>query len=129
MSIGKNIRLFRLTTGEMVITEIKETDDEGKYMLDYPATIVPIPPQQAGGQQNQIGFGKMMPFSDYAEDIALNPKVCVAVDSVPDKRLIATYEQWVQQMRSQEGRIIVPTMNQQNIPKDGAKADFSKLNV
>ena len=75
-----NFKLFKMENGEFIITEITETDDEGHMILNYPAVIVPIPPEQAGGQPNQIGFGKFMPFSDHGKDIRLNPNQ-VMVDS------------------------------------------------
>ncbi len=127
--LGKNCRLFRMLTGEMVITEV-DTNDEGNYLLSYPATIVPIPPGQAGGQQNQVGFGRFMPFSDYGEDMIMTPEA-VACDSSPSKQMVATYEQWVTQVRSQDSGIIVPNMAQKNLPKSGQgqPVDFSKLNT
>ena len=136
MTLGKNYRVFKLLTGEIVITEITETMDDGMYLLSYPAIIIPIPPQQAGGQQNQIGFGKLMPFSDYGEDVILNP-ASVAVDSNPHKQIAEAYENWTAQVRQMDSGIIVPNMqapNMQapNIPKSGArgeKIDFSKLNT
>jgi len=73
MTLGKNYKVFKVTTGEIVILEISEILDDGMYVIQYPAVIVPIPAQQAGGQSNQIGFGKLMPFSDYSKDITMNP--------------------------------------------------------
>jgi hypothetical protein len=128
MELGKNIKAFKLLNGEMVLTEIEGINDEGNYVLIYPAIIVPIPPQQAGGQQGQVGFGKLMPFSDYSEEITLNPNT-VTVVSVPDKNMKDGYEGWIKQVRAQESGIVVPSMNQPNIPKSGQAIDFSKLNT
>ncbi len=129
MTLGQNYRIFKLITGEIVITET-ETNDEGMYSLSYPAIIIPIPPNQAQGQQNQIGFGKMMPFSDYGEDIILNPS-SIVVDTSPDKRIIEAYESWRQQIKSLESGIIVPNMQAPKdvMPTKGQARDFRNLNV
>ena len=109
MTLGKNIRVFKLSTGEIIITEIKETMDDGMYVLDYPAMIIPIPPNQAQGQQGQVGFGKLMPFSDYKEELILNPRFIV-IDSAPAKQMLDAYEKWNQQVRGMESGIIMPNM-------------------
>lgn len=133
MTLGKNIRVFKMLTGEIVVTEIKETMDDGMYVLSYPAIIIPIPPEQAGGQQGQIGFGKMMPFSNYSEDIVLNP-ASISVDTTPAKQILEAYENWSNQVRSMDSGIVVPNMRQPNIPQAGTarpvRPDFRKgLNV
>lgn len=107
MTLGKNYKVFKVTTGEIVILEIAEVLDDGMYVIQYPAVIVPIPAQQAGGQQNQIGFGKLMPFSDYGKDITMNP-ASVLIDSEPDKRMVDAYENWCKQVRAHESGIIIP---------------------
>ena len=109
MTLGKNYKVFKMINGEIIITEIDHTDDEGNYVVTYPAVIVPIPPQQAGGQQNQIGFGKMMPFSDYSKDIVISPKGII-VDSDPNQQMIGAYENWMQQVRQMESGIVQPNM-------------------
>jgi hypothetical protein len=111
--------VFKIINGEIIITEVDHMDDEGNYVVLYPAVIVPIPPQQAGGQQNQIGFGKFMPFSDYSKDIILNPKG-ILVDSDPNKQMIDAYENWLQQVRQMESGII--TAKPADIPPQGSKA-------
>jgi hypothetical protein len=116
----ENVRLFKLISGEMVITIVKEVLDDGMYVLDTPASIVPIPPQQAGGQQNQIGFGMFMPFSDSSKDILLNPN-SISVDSEPFK-LTDAYEQWRSQRKAKSSGIILPNHNEKIL-------DFSKLNT
>lgn len=103
-----NYKMFKMSNGEFVISDVT-TDDEGWYLLTYPAVIVPIPPEQAQGMQNQIGFGKFAPFSDHGKDIRLNP-ANVMIDSDPDKKLKDAYMQWQQQMRSKDSGIIVPGM-------------------
>lgn len=119
MSLGKNVRVLRLLSGELIVSEIKETMDDGMYVLEYPAIIVPIPPQQAGGQQGQIGFAKFMPFSDYSEDIIFNPAHVVS-DTTPHKQITAAYEQWSTQTRGQDSGIIVPNMRPPaDIPTQG----------
>lgn len=119
-------KIFKLVTGEMVVTKIVETTAEGRYVLDYPAMIVPIPPQQAGGMQNQIGFGKFMPFSDYSKEIVLNPEHIVS-ESESDANIINAYEQWVTHMRAQASGIVL-TQNS-NLPKEGQARGFGDLNV
>lgn len=117
-------KLFKLNTGEMILTDLEVLEDGG-YALSYPAVIIPIPPEQAGGQQNQIGFGKFMPFSDSKEDIILNPKN-IMVESNADKKLSEAYQQWQKQIRSQESGIILPGMS---MPKQAQAGDFRKLNT
>ena len=128
MSIGKNVRVIRILSGEMIVTEVKDIDDEGNWMLEYPAIVIPIPPQQAGGQQGQIGFAKFMPFSDYSDDITLNPAQ-ITSDTTPHKQILGAYEQWSQQTRGQDSGIIVPNMRPPaDIPTEGQaqpiKPDF-----
>ncbi len=118
------MKLFKLITGEMILSEVEPIED-GQYNLKYPAVIIPIPPEQAGGQRNQIGFGKYMPFSDYKEDMLLNP-LAIVTDSNPDKKLIDAYEQWVTQMKSAESGIILPGAGGQS-PVD--MKDFRQLNT
>ena len=117
-------KLFKLNTGEMILTEM-EVLENGQYGLKYPAVIIPIPADQAGGQQGQIGFGKFMPFSDNKEDIVLNPD-SIMVHSEADKKLDDAYKNWQQQVRSQESGIILPGMA---VPKQAQASDFRKLNT
>ena len=134
MSIGKNVRVIRILSGEMIVTEVKDVDDEGNWMLEYPALIIPIPPQQAGGQQGQIGFAKFMPFSDYSKDILFNPANMLA-DTTPHNQILAAYEQWSKQTRGQDSGIIVPNMQPPaDVPTQGqaqpVRRDFNRgLNV
>jgi hypothetical protein len=132
MSLGKNVRVLKLAGGEIIVTEIKELMDDGQFVLEYPALIIPIPPQQAGGQQGQIGFAKLMPFSDYSEDIMLNPQHIIS-DTTPHKQIIAAYEQWSTQTRGQDSGIIVPNMTppRSDLPKQGqAQPNFKNgLNI
>lgn len=109
MELGKNIRVLKLLTGEIIITEIKEVTDDNMYILDYAGMIIPIPAEQAGGQPNQIGFAKFMPFSDNTKDITLNP-VHILSDSEPHGQILAAYEKWIDQIKSQESGIIRPSM-------------------
>lgn len=118
------IKLFKLNTGEMILTDLEVLEDGG-YALSYPAVIVPIPPEQAGGQPNQIGFSKFMPFSDSKEDIILNPKN-IMIESNADKKLAEAYQQWQKQIRTQESGIILPGMS---VPKQAQANDFRKLNT
>jgi hypothetical protein len=122
------MKLFKLNTGEMILTDVEVIED-GSINLKYPAVIVPIPPQHAGGQQNQIGFGKFMPFSDYEKDMILNPNA-VVTESDPDKNLSEAYKQWITQLKSQESGIILPGMGGVRMPmKNGKANDFSQLNI
>jgi len=134
MSIGKNVRVIRILSGEMIVTEVKDVDDEGNWMLEYPALIIPIPPQQAGGQQGQIGFAKFMPFSDYSDDISLN-SAQITSDTTPHNQILGAYEQWSTQTRGQDSGIIVPNMQPPaDVPTQGqaqpVRRDFNRgLNV
>lgn len=125
MSLGKNCRLIKITTGEMIITEV-ELNDEGNYNLKYPLVLAPM--QQPGGATS-IGFGKFMPFSRYDKDITLNTN-CMIVDSEPAKDLIHGYEKAIEEIRMKESGLVSPTSKQmQNVLKNGTAQDFSKLNT
>ena len=82
--------------------------------------------------QNQVGFGKYLPFSDYDKEILLNPE-CIAVESEPNAHMLQTYEQWVTQVRAQESGIVtaqgMPTRAPAEIVRDGQARDFSNLNM
>lgn len=119
-------RLFKISTGEMVVTKIKETLDDGKYVLDFPAVVVPIPPEQAGGARNQIGFGKFMPFSNYDEDVVLNPEL-VIIDSTADVNIVNAYEQWTTHMKAQQSGIVMAGAN--DLPTEGRAQGFGNLNT
>ena len=122
------IKLFKLSTGEMILTEVEVLDD-GNYALTYPAVIIPIPPEQAGGQQNQIGFGKFMPFSDYSTDVTLNPN-SIMVSSDANEKLVDAYKNWQKQLRSQESGIILPgTGGGAKFPKQAHAKDFRNPNI
>jgi len=127
----KSIKMFKTINGEMVLSAVNDITEDGMYVLSYPSVVIPVPPQQAGGQQNQIGFGKYMPFSDYDKEILLNP-ACIAIESEPNKQMLQTYEQWVTQIKAQESGIVManqmPRMPQQ-LRENGKAADFSKLNM
>lgn len=121
----KNIKLFKMVNGEMVITEVSDVTEDNMYVLEYPAMIVPT------NQQGQVGFGKYLPFSDYKKEILLNPE-CIAVDSEPEAQMLQTYEQWVTQFKAQESGIVMANRMPQAPPslvKDGQARDFSRLNV
>lgn len=127
--MDNNIRMFKVSTGEMVLTEVVGVNDEGMYELEYPSVVVPIPPEQ-GAPPNQIGFGKFMPFSEYGKEILLNPKA-VIVDSKPNSQLKETYKNWVSQMKAQESGIIIPRPNapMPPMPPQGKGMEFDKLNT
>lgn len=123
MELGKSYKVFKLATSEIIITEILEVSEEdgGKYFLGYPAVIIPMQ------QQGQIGFGKMMPFSDYSKDVVLFHKA-ILVDTEPDPKMVDAYESWLKQVKAAESGIIVPNM--QAPPSNVTKPDFrGKLNT
>lgn len=129
--MDNNLRMFRVITGEMVLTEVKELNEDGMYELEYPAVVVPIPPEQTGGQPNQIGFGKFLPFSDYGSELLLNSNTVIA-DSKPNAQLKDAYNNWVSQVRAQDSGIIVPGVGGGGLPPQGtgqAPPDFGKLNT
>lgn len=123
-----NFKMLKLVTGEMLIAIIKEEEDE-RYVIEYPLTIVPIPSEQANGMQNQVGFAKSLPFSDYSKKMTLS-KDSIVIESFLDKKLADVYEKNVIQLRSQESNIIVPGMKvPDKMLKNGVASDFRKLNT
>lgn len=120
------IKIFKLVTGEMIISEVEK--DVENYKLSYPLVIVPIPPDQANGMRNQIGFMKACPFSDYKEPIVLMSE-SVSIDSNPDKQIKEAYERQVQQIKSQESGIVMANSIPKEIFKNGKARDFSNLNI
>lgn len=123
-----NFKMLKLVTGEMLIAIIKEEEDE-RYVIEYPLTIVPIPSEQVNGMQNQVGFAKSLPFSDYSKKMTLS-KDSIAIESFLDKKLADVYEKNVIQLRSQESNIIVPGMKvPDEMLKNGVASDFRKLNT
>jgi hypothetical protein len=127
------IKLIKTINGEMVLTEVKDITEDNMWVLEYPAAVIQIPPQQAGGAQNQVGFAKYLPFSNYDEEILLNPE-CITIESSPSQHMLQTYEQWVTQVKAQEAGIITAQGVPQRAPaelvgKDGRAVDFSKLNT
>ena len=130
MLLGKNYKIFKLISGEMVITEIADVTDDG-YVLDNPASIVPVGnPQDGGGQQ--IGFAKLMPFSNSKEEILLDTR-SISISSKPDAKLLEAYEAWSAKVKEAESGIIIPNMKNPNIPGDGMAggktANFRNLNT
>ena len=101
----RSIKMFKTINGEMVLTAVNDITEDGMYVLEFPASVVPVPPQQAGGMQNQVGFGKYLPFSDYDKEILLNPE-CIAIESEPNTHMLQTYEQWVTQVKAAESFIV-----------------------
>jgi hypothetical protein len=128
----RSIKMFKTINGEMVLTAVNDITEDGFYVLEYPASVIQVPPQQAGGMQNQVGFGKYLPFSDYDKEILLNPE-CIAIESEPNAHMLQTYEQWVTQVKAQESGIVTAQGMPQRAPaevmKDGKAVDFSKLNM
>jgi len=116
------VRMFKLVTGEMIITKIKSTRQDG-YELSYPLSVVPIP-----NQQNQIGFAKSMPFSNYSKPIILFSD-SISVDSEADEKITSAYEQQVRQLKSQESGIILSNSIPKELLKDAAAKDFGELNI
>lgn len=128
----RSIKMLKTINGEMVLTAVNDITEDGMWVLEFPAIVVPVPPQQAGGQQNQVGFGKYLPFSDYDKEILLNPE-CIAVESEPNTHMIQTYEQWVTQVRAAESGIVtaqgMPRQAPSEVMRDGKAVDFTKLNM
>lgn len=121
------IKLLKLVTGEMLISEVKEKEES--YILSYPLVIVPVPPEQANGMRNQIGFMKFMHFSDYQKTITLY-HTAIAVDSHADKQICAAYEKQVAEIKRQESGIVISKSLPKGLMKNGsAPKDFSELNL
>lgn len=121
------VKLLTLVTGEMVITNV-ETEGEKVYVVSVPLTILPLPPEQANGQQNQIGFAKSLPFSNYSEEIKLNKNNVIFITS-PAKQLVKTYEDFIVKFKAQEAGILTPTAQQSHEILNKKVVDFSKLNM
>lgn len=123
----RNIKLFKMINGEMVLTEVDDVTDEGMYVLNWPAVIIPVPPERANGMENQVGFGKYLPFSNYDEYILLSIKA-VALESTPNTSMLNAYKQWCTQVRAQEAGIVSPgsMRSKGEIVKPG---EFEKLNM
>jgi hypothetical protein len=116
------VKMFKLVTGEFVITEISETREDGGYVLSYPLIIVPIPQQEG-----QIGFAKLMPFSDNNKPIVLL-QTSIIVDSDADGKLSKVYEQQVTQLKAQESGIVIPGQGMpKEILKNSSAQDFTSL--
>ena len=125
--LGKNYKIFKLISGEMMITEITDVTEDG-YVLITPASIVPMPPKEGEQQQQQqIGFAKFMPFSD-SEEIILDTK-SISVTSKPQKGLLEAYVGWSKKVREMESGIIIPDMKRPDIPGSGKAVDFKTLNT
>jgi hypothetical protein len=128
----RSIKMFKTINGEMILTAVTDITEDGFYQLDYPAAVVQVPPQQSQGMQNQVGFGKAAPFSDYEKEILLNPE-CIAMETEPNDHMLQTYEQWVTQVKAQESGIItaqgMPARAPAEVMRDGKAVDFSDLNV
>ena len=129
--LGKNHKVFKLISGEMAITEVEDVNDEGMYVLSCPASIVPVGNTQQDGQQ-QIGFAKLMPFSNSKEEILLDTR-SISISSKPDAKLLEAYEAWSAKVKEAESGIIIPNMKNPNIPGDGMAggktANFRNLNT
>lgn len=123
----ENIKVFKISTGEILIAKIEGIDDENKYSISIPVVVIPIPPEQSGAQ-NQVGFGKFMPFSDYSKEVVLNP-IHIISESEPERDLLNAYKNWTTQFKAQQSGIVMPNAQQaQQILKDNNdKKDFSNL--
>mgnify|MGYP001356477334 CR=1 FL=1 len=69
-----DVRLFRLTTGEDIIGNIKEGDEESNTItLEKPYVI--IPQQEAPGKPVTLGFHQYIPYGKCDEVIFKNQLV------------------------------------------------------
>ena len=80
------IKIFKLITGEDMITSVKEnlTPTPGTYVLDNPAVLV----VQRNGDQMGVALAPYAPFID--GDITLN-KTAIVSEGNPDQKLANEY--------------------------------------
>ena len=84
-----DVRLFRLTTGEDIIGNIKEGDEESNTItLEKPYVI--IPQQEAPGKPVTLGFHAYIPYGKYDEVIFKNENIITSVQ--PNDELKKTYQ-------------------------------------
>lgn len=98
----KKIKILKLVTGEMLISEVEFNGVGDPIGLLYPAQFIPVPNTQS------IQFGKFLPFSDYSEEITINIDA-IASMSTPIDDMKNGYEEFVKHMKAQESGIVVPT--------------------
>ena len=85
-----DVRLFRLTTGEDIIGNIKEGDEESNTItLQKPFVI--IPQQEAPGKPVTLGFHQYIPYGKCDEVIFKNENIITSVQ--PNDELKKTYQQ------------------------------------
>jgi hypothetical protein len=123
-----DIKMFKIASGEMVMAEIKETTASDCYVVSIPLTIVPIPPEHAGGAENQVGFMRFLPFSNYSEEIRIYKHSIVSI-SMPEKQLLAAYEDFSNKFKAKQAGIFTPTPQQASSILNKKTVDFSKLNL
>ena len=85
-----DVRLFRLTTGEDIIGNIKEGDEESNTItLEKPYVI--IPQQEAPGKPVTLGFHSYIPNRKCHEVVFKNENIITSVQ--PNDDLKKTYQQ------------------------------------
>ena len=85
-----DVRLFRLTTGEDIIGNIKEGDEESNTItLEKPYVI--IPQQEAPGKPVTLGFHSYIPYCKCDEVVFKNENIITSVQ--PNDDLKKTYQQ------------------------------------
>ena len=85
-----DVRLFRLTTGEDIIGNIKEGDEESNTItLEKPYVI--IPQQEAPGKPVTLGFHSYIPYVKCDEVVFKNENIITSVQ--PNDDLKKTYQQ------------------------------------
>lgn len=92
-----NIKIVRLSTGEELIADVKETD-AGLNLKDV-AILIPT-------QQNSLGLAPFMAYSDAASGMDVDKQfVMFSVDPVQD--LKNQYQQMFNKVLTPESKIIV----------------------
>lgn len=104
----REVVVIMLNSGEILITEIEDTDpfdDTNLTTLElfYPAMIIPI--QQ---QPGQIGFQKYFPFSDNSKKTEIR-RSAIRTISIAAKDIARAYGDWKTQVKAQESGIIPAT--------------------
>jgi len=106
----KNFIVIQLRTGEIVVTMTEDSqplDDTNIDLLEveYPAMLIPMPPQVQGQQENQIGFRMYFPFSKQEGGVIKKSEIISLSTPLDDFR--RAYDGWVTQIKAKESGIVM----------------------
>ena len=105
----KNIKLFKLLSGENILAEIVSENEES-IKIKYPARVTLIPPkasmQYDAKASPQIGFG---PWLEFTDDVTFDlNKTHVVVMMNPVKEFVANYESMFSKIIQPNSGLILP---------------------